>query len=103
MHCIPPAILSNLLLDETRMPTLTEKIDSREWTTGDIAGISKKGWEYMLIRRSRGEAGWAHHAAAKSPTLHSFGDGAAIVKKPAAVYIKRVYEEDSFAGLGIGT
>ena len=56
-------------------------------TVGDIAGISKKGWEYMWVRYEDAE-----DAAAK-----------AIVKKPAAVYIEKVYEEGSFAGLGIGT
>ena len=27
----------------------------------------------------------------------------AIVKKPVAVYVEKVYEEGNFAGLGIGT
>ena len=105
--------------------TLTEKLDSRKWNTGDnasvemvyiltgtsddltaktlienstaenyngltvgpITGISKKGWEYMWVRYADAE-----DAAAK-----------AIVKKPVAVYIEKVYEEGSFAGLGIGT
>jgi hypothetical protein len=53
---------------------------------GSIAGISKKGWEYM----------WVQYAddvdAAKKQ----------IIKKPVAVYIEKVYEETSFAGLGIG-
>jgi len=30
-------------------------------------------------------------------------DGPAIVKKPVAVYVEKVYEEASFAGLGIGS
>ena len=52
-----------------------------------ITGISKKGWEYMWVRYADSE-----DAAAK-----------AIVKKPVAVYIERVYEEGNFAALGIGT
>ena len=54
---------------------------------GPISGISKKGWEYMWVRYADSE-----DAAAK-----------AIVKKPVAVYIERVYEEGNFAALGIGT
>ncbi len=54
---------------------------------GPITGISKKGWEYMWVRYADSE-----DAAAK-----------AIVKKPVAVYIERVYEEGNFAALGIGT
>ena len=56
-------------------------------TVGDIDGISKKGWEYMWVRYADAE-----DAVAK-----------AIVKKPVAVYIEKVYEEGNFAGLGIGT
>ncbi|MFB3894586.1 MAG: hypothetical protein ACE15C_21500 [Phycisphaerae bacterium] len=56
-------------------------------TVGDIAGISKKGWEYMWVRYADSE-----DVAAK-----------AIVKKPVAVYIEKVYEEGNLAGLGIGT
>ena len=33
----------------------------------------------------------------------SLGEGGAIVKKPVAVYIEKVYEEGDFASLGIGT
>jgi len=54
---------------------------------GPITGIAKKGWEYMWVRYADSE-----DAAAK-----------AIVKKPVAVYIERVYEEGNFALLGIGT
>lgn len=53
---------------------------------GDIAGIEKKGWEYMWVRYADAE-----DAAAKT-----------LVKRPAAVYIERVYESGDFAGLGIG-
>jgi len=55
-------------------------------TVGTIAGIDKKGWEYMWVRYADAE-----DAAAKS-----------IVKRPAAVYIEKVYEEADFAALGIG-
>lgn len=42
-------------------------------------------------------------ADAKSPTLRSLGEEGAIVKKPMAVHIEKVYEEGDFTGLGIGT
>lgn len=54
-------------------------------TIGSITGINKKGWEYLWVRYADAE-----DAAAK-----------AIVKKPVAVYIEKVYEEANFAGLGI--
>lgn len=54
---------------------------------GPISGIAKKGWEYMWVRYADSE-----DVAAK-----------AIVKKPIAVYIERVYDEGNFAALGIGT
>jgi len=54
---------------------------------GDITVASKKGWEYMWVRYADAE-----DAAAK-----------AIVKKPIAVYIEKVYEEGNFPALGIGT
>ncbi|MCK4601318.1 MAG: hypothetical protein KAU28_02550, partial [Phycisphaerae bacterium] len=56
-------------------------------TVGEITGIDKKGWEYMWVRYADAE-----DAAAK-----------AIVKKPVAVYVEKVYEEGNFAVLGIGT
>ena len=56
-------------------------------TVGDIVGIDKKGWEYMWVRYADAE-----DAAAK-----------AIVKKPVAVYVEKVYEEGDFSTLGIGT
>ena len=41
---------------------------------------------------------------APATTLRTFaGSAKAIVKKPVAVYIDKVYEEGDFAGLGIGT
>jgi hypothetical protein len=54
-------------------------------TIGDITGIAKKGWEYLWVRYADAE-----DAAAK-----------ALVKKPVAVYIEKVYEEGDFSLLGI--
>lgn len=54
-------------------------------TVGDITGIDKKGWEYMWVRYADTE-----DAAAK-----------AIVKKPIAVYIEKVYETAAFGNLSI--
>jgi hypothetical protein len=56
-------------------------------TVGDISGIAKKGWEYLWVRYED-----AVDATAK-----------ALVKKPLAVYIEKVYDEGNFADLGIGT
>ncbi len=56
-------------------------------TVGDIVNINKKGWEYMWVRYADAE-----DAVAK-----------AIVKKPVAVYVEKVYEDGDFSGLGIGT
>ena len=56
-------------------------------TVGDIVNINKKGWEYM----------WVRYADAEDATAK------AIVKKPAAVYVEKVYEEGDFSTLGIGT
>jgi len=52
---------------------------------GDITVASKKGWEYMWVRYADAE-----DAAAK-----------AIVKRPIAVYIEKVYDEANFTALGI--
>ena len=54
---------------------------------GGITVSSKKGWEYMWVRYADSEDAGAN----------------AIVKKPVAVYVEKVYEEGNFAGLGIGT
>jgi hypothetical protein len=51
---------------------------------GEITGISKKGWEYMWVRYADAE-----DAAAK-----------AIVKKPVAAYVEKVYEDGNFGVLG---
>ena len=64
------------------MPTLTEKIDSREWTTGERPAVTM---HYVLD-------GTSDDLAAK-----------AIVKVPVAAYVEKVHEEGNFAGLGIGT
>jgi len=55
------------------------------FTVGDITVTSKKGWEYMWVRYADAE-----DAAAK-----------ALVKKPIAVYIEKVYPDGDFSGLGI--
>jgi len=53
-------------------------------TVGDITGVDKKGWEYLWVRYSDAE------------------DQKVLVKQPTAVYVEKVYESGSFAGLGIG-
>ena len=56
-------------------------------TVGDITGIAKKGWEYLWVRYE-----------------DAVDDAAgAMVKKPLAAYIEKVYDEGNFADLGIGT
>ncbi len=54
-------------------------------TVGDITEISKKGWEYM----------WPRYADSEDDTAK------AIVKKPVAVYIEKVYEYGDLGDLGI--
>ena len=56
-------------------------------SVGPITGISKKGWEYLWVR-------YADAEDAASNTL---------VKQPVAAYVEKVYEDGSFAGLGIGS
>jgi len=56
-------------------------------TIGDITGINKKGWEYLWVRYADSE-----DTVAK-----------ALVKKPLAVYIERVYDDGNLSLLGIGT
>ncbi len=56
-------------------------------TVGEITGIDKAGWEYLWVRYTDAE-----DATAK-----------AIVKKPVAAYVEKVYEEGDFSALGIGT
>ncbi|MBK8915051.1 MAG: hypothetical protein IPM64_10715 [Phycisphaerales bacterium] len=52
---------------------------------GEITGIDKKGWEYLWVRYADSE-----DTAAK-----------ALVKKPVAAYVERVYEAGDFSLLGI--
>ena len=54
---------------------------------GDITVPAKKGWEYL----------WVRYADAEDETAK------AIVKKPVAAYVEKVYEEAAFSALGIGT
>ena len=54
-------------------------------SVGDISGINKKGWEYL----------WVRYADAEDENV--------LVKQPIAAYVEKVYDEGSFAGLGIGT
>lgn len=51
---------------------------------GDIAGIDKKGWEYLWVRFADVE------------------DANVLVKQPESVHIERLYEPGNFASLGIG-
>lgn len=55
-------------------------------TIGDITGIDKKGWEYLWVR---------YHETADS-AAH------ALVSRPAAVYVERVYLSGDFSTLAIG-
>ena len=68
---------------------LTFRFASRPNRTGlaisDITGIDKKGWEYLWVRYAEAEDAGA----------------GAIVKRPVAVYVERVYESGDFTGLGI--
>jgi hypothetical protein len=52
-------------------------------TVGDIVNIAKKGWEYLWVRYADSE-----DAAAK-----------AIIKKPVAAYVEKVYQDGAFGGL----
>jgi hypothetical protein len=54
---------------------------------GPITGIAKKGWEYLWVRY-----GDVEDTNAK-----------ALVKRPVAAYVERVYAKGNFAALGIGT
>jgi hypothetical protein len=55
-------------------------------SVGPINGINKKGWEYLWVRYADQE-----DTAAK-----------ALVKRPIAAYVERVYESGSFAALQLG-
>lgn len=54
-------------------------------SVGAITGIDKKGWEYLWVRYEDAEDGVA----------------SAIVKRPVAAYIERVYPETAFSALGL--
>ena len=54
-------------------------------TIGTITGIAKKGWEYLWVRYADAE-----DTGAK-----------AIVKKPVAVYIEKVYDDGNLNSLGV--
>ncbi len=56
-------------------------------TIGDITSINKGGWDYM----------WVRYQDAEDDTAK------ALIKKPVAVYVEKVYERANFADLGIGT
>lgn len=54
---------------------------------GTIAVGNKKGWDYL----------WVRYADDVST------DKKALIKKPVAAYIEKVYESGNFGGLGIGS
>jgi len=54
-------------------------------TVGDIAGVAKKGHEYLWVR------------------YEDAVDSNVLLKKPKAVYVNKVYRESNFSTLGIGT
>ena len=55
-------------------------------TVGEITGISKRGWDYL----------WVRYQDAEDTTAK------ALVKRPVAAYVERVYYDGDFSGLGIG-
>jgi hypothetical protein len=54
-------------------------------TIGSISGIEKKGHEYLWVR------------------YEDDVSGNALLKKPKAVYVSKVYKDSDFSALGIGT
>lgn len=54
-------------------------------TIGTIAGVAKNGWDYL----------WARYADFEDATAY------ALVKRPIAVYVERVYPRTDFSTLGI--
>jgi len=56
-------------------------------SVGDITGIEKKGHEYLWVRYEDSVSGASN----------------ALLKKPKAVYVNKVYRESNFSALGIGT
>ena len=114
------------------MPTLTEKIDSREWTTGErpsvtlhyqLGGVADDLSAKSLLTSSTPTEydGLARNDCSLEPIFVETAAGAgkwdcrvrhadaedtaakASVKVPVAAYVEKVYEEGNFAGLGIGT
>ena len=57
-----------------------------DFTIGEIEHIEKGGWEYLWVRYADEVDGTAN----------------AIVKRPVAVYVEKVYDLGDFADLGIG-
>ncbi len=55
-------------------------------SVGNITGIAKRGWDYLWVRYVDVE-----DTAAK-----------AIVKRPVAAYVERVYYDGDYSALGIG-
>lgn len=62
----------------TRSPNATNL------TVGSITGIAKEGWQYL----------WVRYKSAESQNRP--------IKKPAGVYVEKVYEAADFSALGIG-
>lgn len=59
--------------------------NAEDLTVGDITGIDKRGWHYLWVRYREAE-----DAAA-----------GALVRRPAAAYVERVFEEGDFTLLGL--
>ena len=55
-------------------------------SVGDITGITKAGWDYL----------WVRYEDAEDPAAK------ALVKRPVAAYVERVYPWGNFSSLGIG-
>ncbi|MCA9080847.1 MAG: hypothetical protein KDA58_09825, partial [Planctomycetaceae bacterium] len=56
-------------------------------TIGEITGIEKEGWDYL----------WVRYQETTDETAQ------ALVQRPAAVYVERVYPRQEFSQLGIGS
>ena len=61
--------------------------NTKNFKAGAITVTSKKGWDYL----------WVRYADDVST------DRKALIKKPVAAYVEKVYEQASFGGLGIGS
>ncbi|MGC1272616.1 MAG: hypothetical protein WBC44_02825 [Planctomycetaceae bacterium] len=60
--------------------------NAADLSVGDISGITKAGWDYL----------WVRYEDAEDETAK------ALVKRPVAAYVERVYPWGNFATLGIG-